>query len=156
MTHKLLIALLTVMTCISAIAQSKSSIERVYNTFEDTENVLSLTLNKDIANLLDSELDWGDEMKQIEGDVTKISTLIVSEGPNSAKVLSKMKSMIDGMKFKHIDLPEGEDDIEDDIYVYAKGKKGKYSEVHMIIMDDKDDTGILLSVFGDITVKNAE
>ena len=41
-------------------------------------------------------------MRHIEGDITKLSTMIVSESQNSEKIIQKMKKMIDKMPYKRL------------------------------------------------------
>lgn len=157
MKRKFLIIILVLGTSISAIAQSKNAIQKVYDTFENHENVMSFSFNKNLTDILDTDFDWGDEMKHMEGDIRKMSTLIISEDDHSRSILKKMKRMIDDMGYKSIKLPDDEINQDDDekIYVYAMGKKDRYSEIHMLIVDD-DESGVLLSVFGDIIIKDIQ
>ena len=138
----------------TATALKSNAIQKVYDTFEDSDEIMALSFSKQMTDFLDADAEWGDEMKYIQGDVNKVSTLIVSENSDSRKNLSKIKNMIEDLGYRQIELPEEEKDEFDDseVYIYAKGKKGRYDEIHMLVMDDDDDSGVLVSIFGDITI----
>ena len=138
---------------LAATAQKSNAIQKVYDTFEDQEDVWALSFSKNMEDVLDADMEWGDQMKYIEGDVTKVSTMIISENANSKKTLRKMKDMIENLGYHQIEIPEDEEELEDsEVFIYARGKKGRYDEIHMLIIDNDDNSGVLISTFGDITV----
>ncbi|MCT4624480.1 MAG: DUF4252 domain-containing protein [Schleiferiaceae bacterium] len=140
---------------LTATAQKSNAIQKVYDKYENEDNVFALSLSKQLDNALDTDFNWGDELKNIEGDISKMSTLIVSENSDSRKMLLNMKRMIGNLGYSDLDLPEeSTDDSEDKAYLFTRGKKGKYSEIHLLVIEE-DGSGVLVSLFGDFTVKNA-
>lgn len=150
-----LIAVLVITGILTATAQKSNAIQKVYDKYENEDNVFALSLSKNLEDALDTEFEWGDELKNLEGDITKMSTLIVSESGESSKMLNSMKKMIKNLGYSTLDLPD-EDSISDEekTYLFTRGSKGRYSEVHLLVIDE-DGSGVLVSMFGDFTVRDA-
>jgi len=150
-----LIAVLVITGILTATAQKSNAIQKVYDKYENEDNVFAMSLSKDLENALDTEFEWGEEMKNLEGDITKMSTLIVSESGESTKMLNSMKKMIKNLGYSTLDMPDGDSKSDEEkTYLFTRGSKGKYSEVHLLVIDD-DGSGVLVSMFGDFTVKDA-
>ena len=150
-----LIAILVLTGILTATAQKSNAIQKVYDKYENEDNVFALSLSKNLENALDTEFEWGDELKNLEGDITKMSTLIVSESVESNKMLSNMKKMIKNLGYSPMDMPDDESDSEaEKTYLFTRGSNGKYSEVHLLIIEE-DGSGVLVSMFGDFTVRDA-
>lgn len=148
-----LIGILIITGILTATAQKSNAIQKVYDTYENEDNVMALSLSKNLEDALDTDFDWGDELKNVEGDITKMSTLIISESDDSRKMLSDIKKMIKKLGYSTLDLPD-ENNGEEQIFLFTRGKKGKYSEIHVLLINE-DSGGLLVSMFGDFTVKNA-
>lgn len=150
-----LIAVLVITGILTATAQKSNAIQKVYDKYENEDNVFALSLSKNLTDALDTEFEWGEQMKNVEGDITKMSTLIVSESDDNPQMLSNMKKMIKKLGYSTLDLPdEDSKSDEEKTYLFTRGSKGKYSEVHLLVIDD-DGSGVLVSMFGDFTVRDA-
>lgn len=150
-----LIAILVITGILTATAQKSNAIQKVYDKYENEDNVLALSLSKNLTDALDTEFEWGEQMKNVEGDITKMSTLIVSESEDNPHMLSNMKKMIKKLGYSTLDLPdEDTKSDEEKTYLFTRGSKGKYSEVHLLVIED-DGSGVLVSMFGDFTVRDA-
>ena len=149
-----MISFLIILGIVAATAQSKNAIQKVYDKYEDSENVLSFSFSKDLKDVLDGDFDWGDDLKNIEGDLSKMSTLIVSESKDSRKMLKDIEKMIRKLGYTSTKVKDDENESEEGL-IFTRGKKGHYSEIHMLITDD-DGSGVLVSAFGDFTVTDAE
>ena len=150
-----LIAILVITGILTATAQKSNAIQKVYDKYENEDNVFALSLSKNLTDALDTEFEWGEQMKNVEGDITKMSTLIVSESEDNPHMLSNMKKMIKKLGYTTLDLPdEDTKSDEEKTFLFTRGSKGKYSEVHLLVIDD-DDSGVLVSMFGDFTVRDA-
>jgi len=67
-----LIAVLVITGILTATAQKSNAIQKVYDKYENEDNVFAMSLSKDLENALDTEFEWGEEMKNLEGDITKM------------------------------------------------------------------------------------
>ena len=67
-----LIAVLVITGILTATAQRSNAIQKVYDKYENEDNVFAMSLSKDLENALDTEFEWGEEMKNLEGDITKM------------------------------------------------------------------------------------
>ena len=150
-----LLAILVLTGILTATAQKSNAIQKVYDKYENEDNVFALSLSKNLEDALDTEFEWGDELKNLEGDITKMSTLIVSESDESNKMLTNMKKMIKNLGYSPMDMPDEESDSDEEkTYLFTRGSKGKYSEVHLLMISE-DGSGVLVSMFGDFTVRDA-
>ncbi len=139
---------------VAATAQNKNAIQKVYDKYENSENVLSFSFSKDLKDVLDGDFDWGDDLKNIEGDITKMSTLVVSESSDSRKMLKDIEKMIRKMGYTSTKV-KGDKNDPDDGLIFTRGKKGHYSEIHLLIIDESG-SGVLVSIFGDFVVTDAD
>ena len=70
-------------------------------------------------------------------------------------MLTNMKKMIKKLGYSPLDIPEeGQNDDTEKTYLFTRGSKGKYSEVHLLVLNE-EGSGVLVSLFGDFTVRDA-
>ena len=136
------------------LAQSQS--DKVYDTFSGKEGVITLSFSKSAIKPFEVLID--EDTKKVIYRMEKIRFMLYNEkkGELSAlNVYNRIKSQLGGIDYFEIDPNEincntCEINEYDNVSLYGRGNRYKMDEFHLVIFDD--ETAILLSFYGDITV----
>ena len=140
---------------LAATAQKSNAAQAIYDKLEDEENVLTLSFNKKMLESIDTDIEWGDQIKYLKGDLHKVKLMLIDEdNENAKKIVVYVEKQLGKLGYKLADLPEDADD-GDELMVFTNRNKNKFSEAHFLIKDD-DGSGILMSVYGDFTVTESD
>jgi len=149
---KLATLVLIAVTTFAATAQKENAAQVIYDELEQNDDVFTMSFNKKMLESIDTDVEWGDQMRYLKGDLSKVKLMLIDESKNSSKTASYIKSKLAKLGYKLTDLPEdADDDDKDHIWLYTNKKGRRFTEAHFLIADE-DGGAILLSVYGDITV----
>ena len=150
---KLFLILTIVGTTLAATAQKKNAAQEIYDKLEQEDEVLSLSFNKKMIDAIDSDVEWGDEMRYLQGDLNKVKLMIIEDGDDASKMAKYIYKKLDQLGYKLTDLPEDgqKDDDDEEVFLFTNKKGNRFSEAHILIIGEDGGT-IFLSVYGDITV----
>lgn len=151
---KKLFLILTILgTTLAATAQKKNAAQEIYDKLEQEDEVLSLSFNKKMIDAIDSDVEWGDEMRYLQGDLNKVKLMLIEDGDNAAKMAKYIYKKLDQLGYKLTDLPEDAqaDDDDEEVFLFTNKKGNRFTEAHLLIMEEDGGT-IFLSVYGDITI----
>lgn len=140
-------------TTLAATAQKKNAAQEIYDKLEEESHVLSLSFNKKMIDAIDSDVEWGDEMRYLQGDLNKVKLMLIEDGDDAPKMAKYIYKKLDQLGYKLTDLPEdAETDNEDkNVFLFTNKKGNRFTEAHLLIMEEDGGT-IFLSVYGDIAV----
>lgn len=150
---KLFLILSIVGTTLTATAQKKNAAQEIYDKLEQEDDVLTLSFNKKMIDAIDSDVEWGEEMRYLNGDLDKVKLMIIEEG-NASKIAKYIFNKLDDLGYKLTDLPkdiEDERDDDDEVFLFTNKKGSRFSEAHILVVDEEGGA-IFLSVYGDINV----
>ena len=152
---KLILLIAISVTTLAASAQKKNAAQEIYDKLEQEDDVLSLSFNKKMIDAIDSDVEWGSQIKYLKGDLNQVKLLIIDDDSKESKSYSKyIYKRLGSLGYKLTDLPkDAEDDLDDDedIFLFTNKKNDRFTEAHMLIVDE-DGGAIFISIYGDITV----
>lgn len=149
---KLVILALITATSLAATAQKSNAAQVIYDELEQNDDVLTLSFNKKMLESIDTDVEWGDEMRYLKGDFEKVKIMIIDDGENSKKMASYIFKKLEKLGYKLTDLPNEDDkDKVEKVSLFTNKKGNHFTEAHFLVRD-KDGGAILLSVYGNITV----
>lgn len=145
-----IVNLILVFTFLSATAFAETDrIERVYSELKKKNEVFSMSLSKDISDFFNMDADFKGREKLITGDFKKGSMLIVENIGDGETV----KKLFLREKYHWIEAEEEDKDDDDgEAYLFVDNKGPKVNEVHLVFVGDEKT--VVLTIFGDIEVKN--
>jgi len=149
---KLLILGLIAASSLTATAQKSNAAQVIYDELEQNDDVLTLSFNKKMLDAIDTDVEWGEEMRYLEGDLNKVKLMIIDDDADAKKIASYIYKKLDKLGYKLADLPDDvKDDKRENVWLFTNKKGKHFTEAHFLIQDE-DGGAILLSVYGDITV----
>ncbi len=150
MKNYLILALLAV--SLAANAQKSNAAQAIYDKLEEEENVMTLSFNKKMLESIDTDIEWGDQIKYLKGDLYKVKLMLIEDGENAAKLVRYVYRQLDKLGYKRTEIKD-DDHLDDDerLWVYTNRKGQEFTEAHFLI-EDEDGSGIFMSVFGDFTL----
>ena len=151
---KLILSSVIILASLSiGIAQSKVASE-IYNQYSDTEDALAMSLNYDMVDILDIDMELNDQMKHISGDVYQIKFIAFGDETKPGKIISEITRKLAFSDLEELPLP---DDAEDEDYsllkFYGKRNGGYYSDICMVILSDDGESGAFIAVNGKIKIR---
>lgn len=150
MKNYLLLALLAV--SLAANAQQSNAAQAIYDELEDEENVMTLSFNKKMLESIDTDIEWGDQIKYLKGDLHKVKLMLIEDGEDAAKIVRYVYKQLDKMGYKRTEIKDDDEPNDDErLWVYTNRKGQDFTEAHFLI-EDEDGSGIFMSVFGDFTL----
>lgn len=142
-------SLLAILISIASLAaDQKSKADAIYSELKQFDNVLSMSLSKEMIDFFDLDIDLNGKEKWIKGDFHEGKMLIINEKIESSKVVKKFTNQ----GYKLVDL-EDEEVNEDggEVYLLIDRKDKIVEEAHFVVAND--DKLILLSICGKINVE---
>lgn len=154
--YKLGIMLAMLLASVTGKAQSQS--DKIYEMFTGKEGVSSISFSKSAFKPFEIYLD--DKTKKVLYSMEKIRFLHYNgkKGKLSAlNVFGRVKSELNGVDYFEIDQHEISTEHSDfsefdQIALYGRGNRYEMDEFHVVIFED--ETSILLSFYGPITVED--
>ena len=152
--NKLLTFLAFLAATTSSIAQDKEAFLDSYNDYANRKDAFALTINKQMMDAVDLDIDWKEQMKHISGDIHQLRFIVFGEDDNGTKIVQSFASRIlkAGYPELRVDLDEDEDEIRY-FKVFGKKMNGYYKDVHILMQDD-DGRAYFFSINGKLKVKN--
>lgn len=134
-------------------AQSKIASD-IYHDYEDAEDVLAMSLNYDLIDILDLDLDLNDQMRHISGDVYQVKFIVFGDESKSKSSLAAIDRKLSASAMEEIPIPENvEDDKDYQMLKFYGVKKGSsYSDICMLVLSDDGKSGVFVAVNGNIKV----
>ena len=150
MKNYLVLALLAF--SLAASAQKSNAAQAIYDKLEEEENVMTLSFNKKMLESIDTDIEWGDQIKYLKGDLHKVKLMLIQDSDEAAKLVSYVYKQLGKLGYKRTEIRD-EDEPNDDeqLWVFTNKKGRNFTEAHFLI-EDEDGSGILMSVFGDFTL----
>ncbi len=140
---------------LTATAQKKNAAQKIYNELEKEDDIMTLSFNKKMLESIDTDVEWGETLRYLKGDLHSIKVMLIDNDSKSQKITKYIYSQLDKMGYKLMKLPEeAEVELENEserVWLFTNKKGKRFTEAHVLI-EDKDGSGIFLSVYGDITV----
>ena len=124
--------------------------DKIYRFLEEKYDAFSMSLSKDISDFFDLDVDLNGNEKLITGDFKK-GKLLVTSKLNQAKIVNEM-FLSEG--YESIDIKDKGEIDEGNINLFIMRKGKLISEAHFVV--EEEETVILLSVFGNIKVKDGK
>lgn len=154
--YKLGILLAMLLASVTGKAQSQS--DKIYEMFSGKDGISSISFSKSAIKPFEVYLD--DKTKKVLYSMEKIRFLHYNakKGKLSAlNVFSRVKSELNGVDYFEIDQHEISTEHNDfsefdQIALYGRGNRYEMDEFHVVIFED--ETSILLSFYGPITVED--
>ncbi len=132
----------------------KYDAQKVYNLFETQDDVIILSLKKELLDAVDLDLDIEEQLKHIEGDITYMKTLIASSKESAMAIAQDLKNEMDQLRYKvtHVNKENDSVETEGDLYMYTKSKGNKISEIHFLSINQQDSGLFFFTILGDLTL----
>ena len=124
---------------------------RIYNLLDERYDAFSLSLSKEMIDFFDLDLDMNGKEKMVTGDFTKGKMMTLSSDEVKAKTICTLFS---DEKYEMIDIEDemDEEDSNSEVYLFIERKGKNISQAHFIV--ENEENIILLSIYGDMQVKN--
>jgi hypothetical protein len=135
------------------LAQSVVATE-IYDQYSDIDNALALSLNYDMVDILDLDLEINDQMKHISGDVYQIKFIAFGDESKPGMILSEITRKLAFSDLEELEIPKDVDDEEYSLLKFYGERKGSYfSDICMVILSDDGETGAFIAVNGKIKIR---
>ncbi len=132
-----------ILNATNTVAEKEKSIQEL---LEDQNPTISFSFSKDIIDFFDTDVDWKNKKKHIEGDFSKAAFFAFDE--NSS--LKDIDDLFKSQNYSKIKIEDEEsNDGEITIYVKSKGKDTK--EAHFVIQNEGDV--VVFSLYGKMRLK---
>jgi hypothetical protein len=150
MKNYLILALLAV--SLAANAQKSNAVQAIYDRLEEEENVMTLSFSKKMIEDIDTDIEWGDQIKYLKGDLHKVKLMLIEDGENATKLVKYVYKQLDKLGYKRTEIKDDDEPNDDDrLWVFTNRKGKDFTEAHFLI-EDEDGSGIFMSVFGEFTL----
>lgn len=136
-------------TTFLARAQNNKAAEAIYDELEEQSGIFIMSFSKSMLDDIDADIEWNDQVKNLEGEISKIKLMLLGEDAKPSATLSKVKARLSKMGYKSTKLSDAESD--DKVWVYTNRKGNHFTEAHFVIFGD-DGGGFFVSVYGDFTL----
>ena len=125
--------------------------EDVLADYIERDGVTSFSMNKTMDELLDGDLiEIDDKEMTLDGTIKKMRlTIFPEESPSSDWANGVMRDL----KKKNFKILYNDSEDDSEAFILGLGRKGRYSEVVMIIFDKDDESAVIISIYGDIIVE---
>lgn len=149
---KLATLLLLAASSFAVSAQKESAAQIIYDELEQRDDVFSISFNKKMLESIDTDVEWGDQMRYLKGDLMKVKVMLIDESQDAPKTVSYIKTKLHKLGYMLTRLPDdASTDKKDQVWLYTNKKGKHFTEAHFLVADE-DGGAILFSVYGDITV----
>lgn len=131
---------------------SPDGASRIYSLLDEKYDAFSLSLSKEMIDFFDLDIDMNGKEKWVTGDFTKGKMMTISSEEVKAKTICTLFS---DEKYEMVDIEdelEKEDSDSDEVYLFIQRKGKNISQAHFIV--ESDENVILLSIYGNMQVKN--
>jgi hypothetical protein len=148
---KKIASLILLSTLSIGILMANEGNERLYTKLKanHTES-FSMSLSKNMIDFFDMDLDFNGKEKLITGDFHEGSMLLLEDVTS----VESITSIFTSEKYELVEDVEEEINTEDgEVYLYIKRNGKNISEAHFVFVNDEEKVTVL-SVLGDIKVKN--
>ncbi len=133
-------------------AQKQDAATALYQEFEQYDDVFSLSFNKKMLESLDTEVEWGEWMRYVQGDLHRVKMMVIDESTHKKNLAKYIKNELKKMGYKLAELPDnGEHQSEDEIFLFSNKRGKKLSEAHILVKPEEGSI-ILFSIYGDLTI----
>ena len=133
-----------------------SKSDAIYQQFDGQEGVTALRFSKSMIDAVDLDLEWKEQMKFVQGDLSQIRLLVLSDDRKTDGSIKKIIRSFKKAGYEEV-VMENEDkdgDVdEDDVLMMVKRKGNKVSEVHFISFGTDNIQGVF-SIYGDLKVSD--
>lgn len=137
------------------IGQSEVAAE-IYQEYSDMDDVLSMSLNYDLIDVLDIDLDINDQLRHISGDVYQVKFIAFGDESSPGKSLAAIDRKLASSDLLELPVPEEAEDEEYRLLKFYGVKKGSYySDICMLMLSDDGETGVFITVNGKIKIRSA-
>ena len=146
-SYFLLLSFLTVL--FSNVSLRASNFERkksIQDMLEDLNPSVSFSFSKNIVDFFDTELEWKDSKKHLEGDFSKAAFFVFDEN-TSNETLNKL---FKNQGYFHLKI-EDEEKNKNDIILFVNQMGNEVEEAHFMIQSD--DKLIVFSLYGKMRLK---
>ncbi|MBL4710161.1 MAG: DUF4252 domain-containing protein [Flavobacteriales bacterium] len=150
----LILSMIIISSSAFSIASNDSASDKVFKRLKanNTES-FSMSLSKSMIDFFDMDLDFNGKEKLITGDFHRGNMMIFKEVKSTNTFLNAFKiEKYELIQNDDIEINLSDDEGDSEAYLYVNRKGSNVSEAHFIIVGDESVT--VLSVFGDIKVKN--
>jgi hypothetical protein len=138
------------------LTSAQNNADKIYNYFDGKDGVSSFTFSKNMTDAFNIDLGDDGEEQKVTGDLQKIR--LMSYNPRNGDMsgesfVRKAVSMLPSQYKKY----EGEDNDDDNAEIWLLGKGKKYTECHVFIRNENEDSNVfVVSFYGDFTVNDLE
>lgn len=151
MKQLLIFTMLTASTLL-ATAQKSNAADAIYADLENEENVLTLSLNKQMLQGIDTDVEWNEQIKYLQGDIHKVKVMLIGDEAKGKAIVDRIYKRLRKLGYKQIDLnSDNQTEDESNVWVFSNKKGNTFTEAHFLIKDE-DGSGVFMSVYGDFTV----
>lgn len=134
-----------------AFSQNDQSSQKIFRKYSDYKGAISYSLNKTMLDALDVDLDYKDHMKNISGDIHRLSFIVFDDNSPGSKIINTLVRDIKKEGFINVPIEIEESDLQV-LKIYGIKKNGFYSNVFILVLDD-DDQAYFLAVNGKLKIK---
>lgn len=149
--NKLFTIILTLGMVLPVSSQSQKSFKEIFSKYANRKDAFSLTLNKEMLNSVDLDIDFEDHMRNVSGDIHQIKFIMFGEHDEGRKIVKSFSKDLRQAGFPRIPMEVEDSDLKL-IKIYGKKKKGFYRVVHILVLDE-DHRAFFISIRGKLKVK---
>ena len=80
---KLVILGLIAASSLTATAQKSNAAQVIYDELEQNDDVFTLSFNKKMIDAIDTDVEWGDELRYLKGDLEKVQIMLIDDGKDA-------------------------------------------------------------------------
>lgn len=151
---KLILSSIIVLGSFSMLMAQSKVASGIYQEYADKEDVLAMSLNYDLIDILDMDLDMNDHMKHVSGDIYQVKFILFGDETEHRGNLKNILKELSSSALEEIEIPEDADDSEYGMVRFFGEKKGSYySDICMILISDDGETGLFIAVNGKIKIR---
>jgi hypothetical protein len=150
MKNYFVLALLAV--SLAANAQKSNAAQAIYDVLEEEENVMTLSFTKNMLESIDTDIEWGDQIKYLKGDLNKVKLMLINDDENAEMMVKYIYKQLNKLGYKRTEIKDDDEPKDaEHLWVFTNRKGQEFTEAHFLI-EDEDGSGIFMSVFGDFTL----
>ena len=143
------ILLLTLLLPVFMFSQTNNKADKMYKRYEPRSYISGFSMGGSLLSTfpIDIDFDNGAMEKTLNGEVTRVQWLKISDDKHLEQVTEEWRQFLDhsGYIKKTVD-----DDDGDKISIYLDGSRAQFNEAHMLFI--KEDKTTLLNVYGNFTI----
>ncbi len=153
---KLILSSAVALGIVSTMVGQSQVTANIYQEYSDKKDVLSMSLNYPLMDILDIDLDINDQLRHIRGDVYQVKFIAFGDESNPGKSLGMIDRKLASSDLVELRVPEDMDEEEYRLLKFYGVKNGSYySDICMLMLDDDGETGVFIAVNGKIKIHSA-